>query len=114
MVLAAVVSRLARTKRVRQPAYATPTSAPPQVQPRRAAGVIIHRATAATPDRKLAICHPVKSAALMAAPPVENSSAAPANCKRARVFGIMREGKQRTVRRSGGDGGHIASSAHRA
>jgi hypothetical protein len=33
-------------------------------------------ATTATPERKLAICHPLNPAALMAAPPVEKSTAA--------------------------------------
>src|SRR5690348_8115340 len=100
MVLAAVVSWLASTKSVMQPAYATPTNAPCQVHPRRAAGVMNQSATAATPERKLAICQPVSAAALIAAPPVENRKAAPRSCKRAMERDVM----ERKVRdgRTGG------------
>src|SRR5690348_3799184 len=100
MVLAAVVSWLDSTKSVRQPAYATPTNAPCQVHPRRAAGVMNQSATAATPERKLAICQPVSAAALIAAPPVENRKAAPRSCKRAMERDVM----ERKVRdgRTGG------------
>src|SRR5690348_8483456 len=100
MVLAAVVSWLDSTKSVRQPAYATPTNAPCQVHPRRAAGVMNQSATAATPERKLAICQPVSAAALIAAPPVENRKAAPRSCNRAMERDVM----ERKVRggRTGG------------
>jgi hypothetical protein len=47
--------------------------------------------SAAKPERKLAICQPENSAALMAAPPVEKSSAAPTNCRRAVAEGDMAE-----------------------
>jgi hypothetical protein len=42
------------------------------------------------PARRLAICHPVKSTALIAAPPVENSTDAMtrANAARRWLFGI--------------------------
>ena len=48
-------------------------------------------ARAANPERKLAICQPVKAAALIAAPPVEKSSAAPSNWRRAVDRGDMVE-----------------------
>jgi hypothetical protein len=53
------------------------------VQPPRAAGVMSQMAIAATPERKLAICQPLNAAALIAAPPVENSTAAARSCSRA-------------------------------
>jgi hypothetical protein len=53
-----------------------------RLNPLRASATSSNNAIAAKPDRRLAICHPVKSAALMAAPPVENSSAAPRSWRR--------------------------------
>src|SRR5215813_4444798 len=85
MVLAAVVSRLASTKSVRQVAYATATTATRRLHPLRASRLNSRMATAATPDRSPAICHPVKSAALMAAPPVEKRTAAAMSWRRATV-----------------------------
>src|ERR1039458_2835181 len=55
-----------------------------QDHPRRASGTTSSNAAAATADRKLATCHPVKLAALMAAPPVENRTAAATSSKRLR------------------------------
>src|SRR6516162_9529293 len=48
-------------------------------QPFRASGKAPSRKMAATPERKLATCQAEKLAALMAAPPVENSTAAAAS-----------------------------------
>jgi hypothetical protein len=42
------------------------------------------------PDRKLAICQPLKSAALMAAPPVEKRKAAPRSWRRAMDLPVIR------------------------
>src|SRR6478735_638105 len=60
-----------------------------QVQPRRASAAISQMATAAIPERKQVICQPAKSAALMAAPPVEKSTAAAASWRRARAGADM-------------------------
>jgi hypothetical protein len=55
------------------------------LHPRRASGSAASRNSAATPERKLATCHAVNVAALIAAPPVENSKAAAANNNRLRT-----------------------------
>jgi hypothetical protein len=47
-----------------------------QLQRRRDSGMTARRNSAAMPDRKLAICQPLREATLMAAPPVEKSAAA--------------------------------------
>jgi hypothetical protein len=49
----------------------------------RASRVISQMATAAMPERRQVICHALKSAALIAAPPVEKRIAAPASSSRA-------------------------------
>src|ERR1035437_2202070 len=84
MALAAVVSRVASTKRIKVAAYAAPTGATRQDQPLRASGTTSSSASAATPDRKLATCQGVRAAALMAAPPVENNTAAATSSNRLR------------------------------
>src|SRR5881394_1592484 len=76
MVFADVVSLLARTNRMRVVAYAAPTGTARHEYPRRASEVINPSASTAIPDRKLATCQPVSDVALIAAPPVENRSAA--------------------------------------
>src|SRR4051794_31353910 len=76
MALAAVVSRLAITNVSRVAAYAAAAGAMRHDHPRRASGIAASRTAAAIPERKPATCHAVSVTALMAAPPVENSTAA--------------------------------------
>ncbi len=75
MAFAAVVKRFASTNKTRVAAYAAATGGTRHDHPRRASGMTNAKSKAATPERKLATCHPLSAADLIAAPPVENSSA---------------------------------------
>ena len=76
IALAAVVMRLASTKKIMVAAYAAATGTMDHVQRRRASGSTATSTSAAIPERKLATCQALSVMALMAAPPVENSRAA--------------------------------------
>ena len=78
MALAEVVSLLAVTNRTSVSAYARPMAADRQVQFLRALGMIARMTRAAISERKPATCQLLSEVALITAPPVENSSAAPA------------------------------------
>src|SRR5690242_18000940 len=97
MAWAAVVSFVARTNRITVAAYAHEAGAMRQDHPRRAAGRTARSATAATPDLKLATCHSVRVAILIAAPPVENSSAAPTSSSRLRAGPLFDNGEDFAV-----------------
>src|SRR3954452_12192240 len=84
MAFAAVVRRLAITKVSRVAAYAAAAGAMRQDHPRRASGIAASRTAAAIAERKPATCHDVSVTALMAAPPVENSTAAVTSSNRLR------------------------------
>src|SRR5688572_17606062 len=95
MVLAEVVSLFASTNSTSVAAYAIATSpvrsrAPP-VPSRRASGKNTQIASAATSDRNPATCQLLNAADLMAAPPVENSKAAPRICIRGQALDIAAE-----------------------
>src|SRR3989442_1306244 len=64
---------------------------PPHLPPRRVSGLSRRIGMAATPDLKLAIGQPVKSAVLIAAPPVEKRTAAATSCRRAAKREGMRQ-----------------------
>src|SRR5581483_9804644 len=85
MAFAEVVRRFASTNSTSVAAYAPAGGAIRHVHPRRACGSAISRNTAAAPERKLATCQAVSVAALIAAPPVENSNAAAASSSRFRT-----------------------------
>ena len=85
MAFAEVVSRFAIAKATDVAAYAAATGAIRQLHPRRAWGNAASRTSAATPARKQATCQPVRVAALMAAPPVENRIAAATSSSRLRI-----------------------------
>src|ERR1039458_6118684 len=90
MAFAEVVSRFAIANAIDVAAYAAATGAIRQFQPRRAPGSTASRTTAATPARKQATCQPVRVAALMAAPPVENRIAAATSSSRLRSGETLR------------------------
>src|SRR5215510_14726484 len=83
MALAAVVSLLARTKRISVEAYANPTPSTRGVGRRRASGMSTNSVAAATAERRHATCHPARWTALITAPPEENNAAAASTSKRA-------------------------------
>lgn len=74
--MAEVVSLLASTKKIVVAAYAQPIATLRHFQFRRAFGNRSQSTAAAIPERKPATCQLVREHALIAAPPVENSSAA--------------------------------------
>src|SRR5688572_7598087 len=98
MALAEVVSLFAATNDTMVPAYAADTGNTCHDHPRRAAGRRRSTTSAATPERKLATCQLVSAVALIAAPPVEKSSAAPRISRRLRVDAIPQPGKRLTQR----------------
>ena len=83
-----------------------PTSSVREVQARRASRVISQMATAAMPERRQVICQAVKSAALIAAPPVEKSTAAAASWRTAGenlgMGGEDRAGRRAAAERAAG------------
>src|SRR5215217_2560497 len=85
MALAEVVSLFEATNITMVPAYVTATGSTCHDHPRRAARSSRNTVSAATPERKLATCQLVSAVALIAAPPVEKSSAAPRISRRLRV-----------------------------
>src|SRR3954467_2761183 len=89
MALAEVVSLFAATNITIVPAYATATGSTCHDHPRRAARSNRNTVSAATPERKLATCQLVSAVALIAAPPVEKSSAAPRISRRLRVVATV-------------------------
>src|SRR6266481_6015966 len=76
IALAAVVCLFACTYSSVVAAYAKPTTMVRQLQPRRASGSRMRIVSIATPARQAASCQPPKLHHLMAAPPLENSTAA--------------------------------------
>src|SRR6266487_3419876 len=76
IALAAVVCLFAWTYSSVVAAYATPTSTVRQVQPRRDSGTRTKIVISANAARNAASCHPPKLQNLIAAPPLENSTAA--------------------------------------
>src|SRR3954471_13763839 len=82
MALAAVVNLVAATKSVSVAAYARAAGAVHGVQAS-SRRYQISRTTAATPERKAETCAVENAATLIAAPPVENSTAAASAAKRA-------------------------------
>ena len=76
MALAEVVVRVASVNKTSVAAYAAAAGSSVQRQCRRPSGTKTASASAAMPERKLAICQGVIDMALMAAPPVENRKAA--------------------------------------
>src|ERR1700742_4871204 len=107
MALADVVSRLASTKSTNVAAYASAIGAMLHVHPRRVLGIAASNTIAATSERKLATCQPVRDAALKTAPPVEKSSAAKANNRR------WRTGEFTTLRYHAGVGPTQPAAGHR-
>ena len=76
IALAAVVCLFACTYSSVVAAYAKPTSTVRQLHPRRASGSKTTIVSIAIVARNAASCHPPKLHHLMAAPPVENNTAA--------------------------------------
>jgi len=83
MVLAAVAFLLANTKKNSAAANAEATGSILGVQRPRALGRTTNRNKAAIPARNPATCHPSRLVALIAAPPVENRTAAAKSSSRA-------------------------------
>src|SRR5947209_2934768 len=90
MAFAAVVFLFARTYRISVAAYAHPIAIVRRVHRRRASGSRTNREAAASPERKHASCMADSADPLIAAPPVEKSSAAASSIRRLRIGELMR------------------------
>src|SRR5688500_9310473 len=101
MELAEVVSLFAATNSTMVPAYATATGRMRHDHPRLAARNSRNPESAATPERKQATCQLVSAVALIAAPPVEKSSAAPRISRRLRVVATASAPERRLTQRRG-------------
>jgi hypothetical protein len=86
IALALVVRRVASTNMMQVIAYAAPTSRGRTPHPERASRLRTTSVAAAIAARRLAISHPSKSTALIAAPPVEKRAAAPRRARTAREW----------------------------
>jgi len=82
IAFAAVVSLAASGKRISVAAYAKAAGSSFQLQPLRAEGIKRSRTGTAIKHRKLATCQDVNALPLIAAPPVENSTAAASSIRR--------------------------------